>query len=143
MHVTYETMNERMIEVVPALRKRYKQYEKEWFAVDDDGDPVGPHVAYGDFFTLHLRNLLRTSNDDVEITRLLAFIEGLAHHPDDNVVNVVRVTVVEGLLDTSDSNVLRRTIRLVGPTTRSIADDSAEMFHHCNEIRGLIDEYER
>ncbi len=127
-------MNKRLIEVVPALATEYQEWVELY-----EGDPVGPYIPYADLVR-HLRGLLDEGGHDDYLTPILAFIEELARHPDDDVVTLVYVEVVEGLLDTFDEEVLKRTIRLMGPTTRQIAYEVAESRRHCEQIRRLLNE---
>jgi hypothetical protein len=125
-------MNERLIEVVPAMSAAYQ----EWLDLFED-EPVGPHLTYADLVR-HIHAALAARNHDDDLVPIFAFIEDLAHHPDEDVVTVTWVTVVEGLVATADRDLLKRTIRLMGPTTRQIAHEVAEMFRHCDEIRSML-----
>lgn len=130
-------MNTRLIKVVPALAAMYA----EWAEIHDD-EPVGPHVAYG-MLAAHLVNLLRDDGHEAELTRIFRFIEELALHPDEDIVNVIHVSVLEALLDSLSGEELRRAVRLMRPATREIARQQAEMFRHADEIRGLLRESKR
>lgn len=128
----YDTMNELLIDLVPALTDEYQ----EWLD-DFDGDSVGPHLVYADLVR-HIRAALDAGNDDAYFAPIFGFIEELAEHTDDLVLSVVYTTVVEGLVDTVDEDVLRRIIQLMGPTTRQITYEVAESRRHCEQIRSLL-----
>ena len=130
--VTYETLNERLIQVAPALSAEYQQWVELY-----EGDPVGPYIVYADLVR-HLRGLLDEEGHDGYLTPIFAFIEELAQHPDDDVVTLVYVEVVEGLLDTWDGEALKRTFRMMGPTTRQIAEEVAPSLRHGEQIQRLL-----
>lgn len=141
MTVTYVTMNDRLLEVIPALRSRYTLYDMEWRTIEDPDDPdapIGPHIAYGDFLNPHIMTLLHDGNRDGELVSIFAFVEELAQHTDAAVVNVIDVTVVEGLIGSLRGDVLQRAVGLMGPVTRKLAYEREEMFRHCDEIRRML-----
>lgn len=100
-------------------------------------DPVGPHLVYW-LLVVHICAVIDEGNRDAYLTPIFSFIEELAQHPDEDVVGVIYVTVVEGLLDTFDEETLTRTIRMMGPTTRQITDEVAPSRRHCEQIRRLL-----
>ena len=128
----YDTMNELLIDLVPALTDEYQ----EWLD-DFDGDPVGPDLVYADLVR-HFHAAFEAGNDAAYFVPIFAFIEELAQHTDELVLSVVYVTVVEGLLDTHDEDVLKRTIQLMGPSTRQITYEVAATRRHCEQIRRLL-----
>jgi hypothetical protein len=133
MNVTYQTMNERLVEVVPELEATYLDWVETF-----TGDPVGPHIAYG-LVVGYLCACLNDAHNQRDLAPIFAFIEQLAPHEDEQVVNVIHVTVVEGLLGGLSGAALERAIALMGPTTRDIARQAAEVYVAAADIRATLD----
>ncbi len=131
--LTYDNMNDWLVALVPSLRQEYE----EWVEIYQ-GEPVGPHVAYG-LLAHHLVHRLNEGSSDGDLVAIFGFIEELAQHEDERVVNVVAVTVVEHLLGWLTGEALARAIANMGLTTRDIAGEMASMFKTENEIRRLLE----
>jgi hypothetical protein len=132
--LTYDNLNDWLVALVPERRDVYEGLDELF-----EDDPIGPHVAYGDVLNPYLTQLLNEGGHDEILTPIFAFIEKLAQHDDERVVNVIWVTTVEHLLGWLTGDALRRAIAHMGPTTRSIAREMASMFRTENEILQILD----
>ena len=132
--LTYDNMNDWLVPLVPERRDVYEGLVELF-----EDDPIGPHVAYGDVLNPHLIRLLTEGGHDEILTPIFDFIEKLAQHDDDRVVNVIWVTTIEALLGWLTGDALRRAIAHMGPTTRTIAREVASMFRTEDEILKILD----
>lgn len=132
--LTYETMNDWLIPLVPERKDVYDDLVELF-----ENDPIGPHVAYGDVLNPYLIQLLNEGGHDDTLAPIFAFIEDLAQHSDERVVNVIWVTTVEGLLGWLTGDALGRAIAHMGPATRAAAREMASMFRSEDEIIRLLD----
>ena len=108
--ITYENMNEKLIEAVPELKEGYKKALKWW---GDEKPPV--HALYGDLLNPYLLRLLKSGNNEKLLKRIFGFLEILANNKEKLVREVVTVTVCERLLN--DKGILKKGREYMGPET--------------------------
>lgn len=135
MTLTYDTMNNWITLLVPALQAEYDEYVEMY-----EGHPVGPHVAYGSILMPYVVTHLNAGTDSGDLLRIFSLFGEMANHPDEMVVNVLWVTVVEHLLGWLTGDAFKRGINLMEAGTREAAYEMAELFRHCDEIRRLLSE---
>jgi hypothetical protein len=83
-----------MISALPALHDAVAKERDLWRP-----NTPGLHVTCGDILLPALRSALSTGTPPTERSQLFRFIERMAESSDASVVNVVEVTICEGLLD--------------------------------------------
>lgn len=109
----YEQLIERLLEVVPDLRKAYDE-ELAWYG----GEVPGPHIAFGDLLDPLILNLLRQGTDDDTLKRVFTLLEEMATSSDVRTQEVVAYTVLERLGD--DREILEKARCLMGPATLAL-----------------------
>ena len=108
--VTYENMNQRLVEVLPERQEAYEGLLEWW----GDEEP-GQHVVYGDLINPWLFDLLDEPIDEELFGRIFGLMEELANHEERHVREVVVVTILEYLLH--DDAKHERARAYMGPTT--------------------------
>lgn len=79
-----------------------------------------PHCLFGDFFNPLLTKTLKSSDysENILVTKIFDFYEQLAEYGDDDVKNLLQVTLLEYLWD--DYTVYTRANELMGKCAKSI-----------------------
>lgn len=108
--ITFQNMNEKLIEVVPELKECYKKELKWW---GNEKPPV--HVLYANLLNMYLMKLLESGNKEEILKRIFGFLEILANNKEKHVQEVVTVTVCEKLLD--DKGLLKKARKYMGQKT--------------------------
>lgn len=112
----YKTMVSILFSKIPEVYTLYldeKDYYKEYMEM--------PHIIYGDLLTPYLINLLRDDKEKSTIKKIFDFLEELSNDEVIEIVNVVQVTVLEGLGD--DKDILKTGYKYMGPQTRILSDE--------------------
>lgn len=113
--MTSEDLNKKFIKKFPEFEQAY-QDETEW----QEGDKTGSHVIYGDVFLPVLIELLKAKQYQ-QAQKYLDFLELLLETDDEYAIDVVAVTMIEGIvLDSIDKGEVRS---LLGQRTGSIFDE--------------------
>jgi len=114
--VTRGTLYEHLLRAVPEVRVDYE----ELLQLYDPGEDPGGHVVIGDVLVPFLRARLKEGTED-ELRRAFGFIEGMARSTDDDVVNIVYVSICEPL--GGDRDLLKRARAYMGPRTLTISGE--------------------
>ena len=93
LDITYETMCASLAESVLELNEAYAEEVRRWPEVVEL-----PHVVYGNLLNPLLVSLLLEDDTEARLQPIYAFLEVLATSKDDQVRNVLAVTVLEGIL---------------------------------------------
>lgn len=96
-NISWENINEKLIENVPELKKKYEEEVKWW-----GSDKPGAHNIYGAVLCPYFEELLlsKTIGQNEEILiRIFKFMEELANNQDVKIQEVVYATVLEYLMD--------------------------------------------
>ncbi|MDE5741167.1 MAG: hypothetical protein K2H90_01805 [Oscillospiraceae bacterium] len=88
-----------------------------------------PHCLLGDFFNPLLTEMLKKPDYSINpsVAKILDFYEKLAEYGDNEVKNLLQVTLLEYLWD--DYTVYTRTIEMMGEHTRSINKEIENYLH--------------
>ncbi|MBQ6877895.1 MAG: hypothetical protein IJO22_05790 [Oscillospiraceae bacterium] len=89
---------------------------------DDEINEYGdwPHVFFGDLFVPYVKNILLSGNTE-EINFIFLFLENMANSRDDEVRNLLQVSVLESLMSDKQTFVLLK--KNMGESTFSIYED--------------------
>ena len=90
----YERLPIESVGVIPELRIPLES-ERRWWS----GEPIPPHVFFGDVFSGFLVSELGRDSRPELLKRLFAFVEELANHPDIRVQELVQQSVLANLCD--------------------------------------------
>jgi len=99
---------------IPEIREEY-ELEFEWW----DGEFPGLHNIFGDVFNPFLIRLIKNNNNLNLLKRTFEFLENMAISNDDNVKNVLSVTVLENLGD--DKKILNKSFEYMGANTKKLS----------------------
>jgi len=97
--VPYNDMSKYLVSKIPELAS---EYEKEivWWNPEFPGDLPGQHVIFGDIFRPFLTNLLKATNENKELLRrIFSIIEEFANSNDQDVLDLVDITVCENIIN--------------------------------------------
>jgi hypothetical protein len=121
----------RMLKAFPELKAAYDNFATEDFT-------PGSHIVFGSgVFTSYVVALMESGLDEERLAKLFQFVEEMAESGDDDVVNVVAVTICEFL---SGHRLLHTAWPLMGPVTSRIALEIAHGWGH--SLPGQYDPYE-
>jgi len=109
----YETIYESLLERFPEFRE---QYDHEMDVVDCY--KPGPHVLYGNVLNHYVTELLRANKDSKMILRIFDFYEEMAQSEDEEVNNLLQVTLLEYLWD--EKEIYRKALDYMLPATRRV-----------------------
>lgn len=121
--ITADEMTGRLAQEFPEVKKRFDE-EIEWWG---DEKP-GPHIIMGDIFNPFVIGLLETSGDKQTLERAFVFLEDLAARGNDEVENVVTVTICESLVG-NGREIYERAKRFMGQATKEICEEVAKNFN--------------
>lgn len=113
--LTYKNAHLKMLEAIPELKEKYDEEIRWW-----GNEKPGQHIIFGDVFTDFMIALLKSSENEVLLKRMFAFLEKMATSSNEDVVNVATVTVCEDLA--GDPTWLTKARQYMGPETRKISD---------------------
>lgn len=111
MEITYLTLVDRLLEVVPELRDAYNE-ELEWWAPDQ----AGPHIIYGDLLNPYLTNLLESGGNPDALKRIFGLLEEIIGNPNEPIRSVAAASVLEYLW--SEKRWRDEASNWMGPRTR-------------------------
>jgi hypothetical protein len=126
--LAYRELTDELLRRFPQLQSVYDA-ECEWAGEET---LRGAHVSFGDLLTPYLIGLLETDENPEVTTRIFAFLEELANHPDKIVQEVVALTVVERLTD--KETWLAAAWPHMGPKTRRFAKEVAEYWGNSRDF---------
>ncbi|MBR0490513.1 MAG: hypothetical protein IJJ82_00505 [Clostridia bacterium] len=86
-------MNLMLVEKFPELKDKYEE-EISW----QEGNETGSHVVYGDIFVPFIKEKIEEKND-IKLEIICEFIEELIKMKNDYVEEVVKFSIIEGILD--------------------------------------------
>lgn len=86
----------------------------------------GPHVLYENVLNPYVKELLDNEENDEALQRIFKFYEDLAQSNDQEVKNLLQVTLLEVLWD--DSIIYGKAYKYMLPATRQINDLIGEYF---------------
>src|SRR3990172_1986422 len=110
--IRYDDLSRALIERVPELQARYDAELRAW------GDETpGPHIVFGDVLYPALAAALRSNEREELIKRSFAFLEELANDSDDQIQNVVAVSVCEQFALGGDEWLLAKAREYMGEST--------------------------
>jgi hypothetical protein len=116
MRITYDQLNDVLIEVVPELGESYRALRNEWV-----GETPGPHVVYGDMLNPFIVEMLSAPVENhALLVRVFGLLERLASHPDVKVQEVVQMTVCERL---GQEPLLATARTFMGPSTLQLSHE--------------------
>ena len=115
MTLTYEKINEVLLEAFPEFKAKY-DYEMNTY----DCYKPGPHVLYGNVFNRTVSELLEKDNDKALIRRIFDFYEEMAQSQDIEINNLLQVTLLEYLWD--EKKIYERACAYMLPATKRIND---------------------
>src|SRR5215203_1333542 len=92
MKITYLTLADRLLEVVPELRDAYNE-ELKWWAPDQPG----PHIIYGDLLNPYLTSLLESGSNPDALKRIFGLLEEIIGNPNEPIRSVAAASVLEYL----------------------------------------------
>lgn len=116
-----------LIEQLPELEEGYAKMLEFW----GDEDP-GPHIVVGNLLNPFLEEALKEGRAD-DAKRALDFVERMAVSEDEDLVNVVYVTVCEYLVLNDTLDELAQP--LFGPETKRICQETADWWRRFRENR--------
>ena len=111
--MTYCSINEILIEKFPELNPIFNELFRLW---GSDNPP--PHCFFGDTLNPYITGLLRASDESDRITKVFNFYEELALCDDEEVRNLLQVTLLEYLWD--EKLVYERACTYMLPATKQI-----------------------
>jgi hypothetical protein len=119
MSLEYENLIPALLERVPELSDGYDELVRQYGGEDP---PVGAHIVFGILVTpLIMESLAQGVEHGDFLTRLFQLLEEMAVARDDEVKNVVVVSVLERL--GRDPTALLAARALMGDATQSLADE--------------------
>lgn len=92
MKVTREQFANKLVELFPEKKQALRQH------YEDFGELLG-HIFFDDEIRISLFDLLQKDDVSLKISTYCQFIEEMWRNGTDEVVNIVDVTIVEGLAD--------------------------------------------
>lgn len=89
-----------------------------------------PHCLFGDFFNPLLTGILKCPDysENLLVKKIFDFYEQLAEYGDDEVKNLLQVTLLEYLW--ADHTVYTRAVEMMGKYTRSIDKEIEKYLHY-------------
>lgn len=125
----YDELSEKLIEAIPELRPQYEATLQEWRPNGPTGDPdmdiPGQYIIYEDVLNPYIRQLIdqvelhdRDAGEEI-LRRIFYFLEELANHPEPAVPNLVKIGVLEAMLD----GYIKHLWTYFGPATRQLYYD--------------------
>ena len=84
---------EELVKLIPEQKEKLKNSIEE-----NDGELLG-HIYFGDEFNIHLINLLKNYTEIETIKKYCYFVEYMWKNGDEDVINIVDVTILERLSD--------------------------------------------
>src|SRR3989338_3391593 len=115
--ITWDNMNDKLVEYVPELRQKYDE-EVGWW----EDDKPGQHNLYGSVLCPYIEELFKEKNvgkNEEIIIRIFKFVEELANSKDIRVQEVASVTVLEYLMD--NKPLILKAKEYMGDTTIKLA----------------------
>ena len=109
----YETINEMLLNNFPEFKE---EYDHEMDIVDCY--KPGPHVLYGNVLNNYVTELLRENKNYEMIRRIFDFYEEMAKSQDEEVNNLLQVTLLEYLWD--EKEIYIRALNYMLPATRRV-----------------------
>lgn len=93
--ISYDMMNVAFLKSrFPELQGRIDVVKASW-----GEEPIPPHCLFGDVFDAYLVSLLKENTETEEIRKIFDFYEELAEFGDEEVRNLLQVTLLEYLWD--------------------------------------------
>lgn len=109
--IHYQNLTEKLLEAVPEVVPAYNR-EMQWWGKDRPGQ----HIVFHTILTPHIAALLGKHGSESELRRVFGFLETLASHSDEEVQNVIAVTMCEDIC--SDEVMLQKAQPFLGEKTR-------------------------
>jgi len=121
--LTFETVNDALVAVVPELREQY-QKELQWWK----GERPGPYNIFGYVLNPVLTSLLKGErNDEDTLYRIFRFFEEMATSDNPEVVNLLQVEELETLV--AETSLAAAAWKYMGPATKALARETAKIWH--------------
>lgn len=109
-NVRLSNLGDKLVEAVPELQPQYLA-ELEWWGEDKPG----VHIIFGDIFNPYLISLIKSDSQQETLIHIFYFLEKLANHENEQIQEVVAVTVCERLGD--ESEILMKARQYMGRKT--------------------------
>lgn len=122
MKLTKENIIEEFLTLVPELKERYEK-EMEWWS----GEFPGFHNLFGNVLNPYLEEIhdkyLKVEKEDYKdiLCRIYSFIEYMAISSDDDIKNVVQVTILEKIGD--NKVILENAYKFMGKEAKKLSDE--------------------
>lgn len=123
--LSYDNLIETLLSIVPEIRAAYET-EKEWMGSDYDSHP---HLVFAFNLNPYIEALLMSDGDDATLRRIFQFLEAMANSGDDQVQNVLGVTVCEHLSG-NGPELLTKARVYMGDATRQMSHEIAVGWGH-------------
>jgi len=114
----YQEMNRILWDRFPQLRTQLSQCMSEY--------ECGPHVLYEVALNPYVKEVLEKDNNDEKCCQVFEFFEELATSGDEEVRNLLQVTLLEALWD--EKELLHKACGYMKPETRRINDEIGTYF---------------
>ncbi|WP_145321657.1 DUF7674 family protein [Paenibacillus xylanexedens] len=137
MTLNYKNVVHEMRRLLPALNTLYiKELNELW---KEEGE-IPPHVAFGNILNPYLINLLQinhelTKSEEKLLVIIFGFIEQMALSNNDDVRNVVSVTVMARLGD--DTTVLTNALKYLGKQTKVLSKEIEASYGRSGNLKIL------
>lgn len=115
--LSYANAVDKLLECFPVLRKHYDQHSILW------EDEYLPHVVYGVVFNPYVLSLLDAADQkhNADLERVFDFLEDMANSGDEELRNILAVTILERITATDDH--LAKVREHAGKSTLSTLDE--------------------
>ena len=111
--MTYKTINDSLISNFPELASLYKEQFDSWNSKD-----IPQHCFLGDILNSYVTGLLRENNDKQQIEKIFKFYEEMANSDDEEIKNLLQVTLLEYLWD--EELIFKNALEYMQTKTREI-----------------------
>lgn len=112
--INLSNLGDKLVEAVPELQPQYLA-ELEWW----DEDKPGIHIIFGDILNPYLISLIKSDSQQETLIRIFDFLEKLANHKNEQIQEVVAVTVCERLGD--EPELLLKARQYMGSKTQEMS----------------------
>lgn len=101
--------------------KAFPEYKAQFLEHLDTYEEFLGHVFFGDVLNMDLINLISGGSDQERLKRLFDFMERMMREGNNDVQNIITVTILERLGD--DSEILKEAYRYMGTKTRTASEE--------------------
>jgi hypothetical protein len=115
--IKLSNLGDKLVEVVPEIQPQYLA-ELEWWGEEKPG----VHILFGDILNPYLISLIKLDSQESQqetLIRIFDFLEGLANNENEQIQEVVALTVCERLGD--EPEILLKARQYMGKKTRQMS----------------------